>query len=60
MIAFAFAAVILLLLIWRIKRGYANGMMQEIVNLLSGVISLACVVLVFFAVSGAVKNQCIR
>ncbi len=57
MIAFAFAAVILLLLIWRIKRGYANGMMQEIMNLLSGVISLACVVLVFFAVSSAVKKS---
>lgn len=57
MITFAFAAIILLLLIWRIKRGYANGMMQEIVNLLSGVVSLVCVVLVFLAVRSAVDKS---
>lgn len=57
MITFAFAAIILLLLIWRIKRGYANGMMQEIVNFLSGVVSLACVALVFLAVSSAVNKS---
>lgn len=57
MITFAFAAIILLLLIWRIKTGYANGMMQEIVNLLSGVISLACVALVFLAIRSAVNKS---
>lgn len=57
MITFAFAAIILLLLIWRIKRGYANGMMQEIVNFLSGVVSLVCVALVFLAVSSAVNRS---
>lgn len=57
MMKFAFTAIILLLLIWRIKRGFANGMMQEIVNLLSGVISLACVALVFLAVSSAVNKS---
>lgn len=57
MIRFAFTAIILLLLIWRIKRGFTNGMMQEIVNLLSGVISLVCVVLVFFAVRSAVNKS---
>lgn len=57
MIKFAFAAIILLLLIWRIKRGYTNGMMQEIVNLLSGIISLASVALVFLAVSSAVNKS---
>lgn len=57
MITFAFAAMILLLLIWRIKKGFANGMMQEIVNLLSGIISLACVALVFLAVSSAVNKS---
>lgn len=57
MIKFAFTAIILLLLIWRIKRGFANGLMQEVVNLLSGVISLVCVVLVFFAVRSAVNKS---
>lgn len=54
---FAFAAIILLLLIWRMKRGFANGMMQEVVNLLSGIISLACVALVFLAVRSAVNKS---
>ena len=57
MITFAFAAIMLLLLIWRIKRGYANGMMQEIVNFLSGVVSLACVALVFLAVSSLLNKS---
>lgn len=57
MITFAFVAIILLLLIWRIKRGYANGMMQEIVNFLSGVVSLACVALVFLAVSSLLNKS---
>lgn len=56
MITFAFAAVMLLLFIWRIRGGYACGMMQEAVNLLSGVISLACVVLAFLAFT-SVMNQ---
>jgi len=51
MFTFVFAAVILLLFMWRIHRGFVNGIMQEIVNILSGVISLACVVLIFFAIS---------
>ena len=51
MFRFIFAGAIILLFIWRIHRGFANGIMQEIVNLLSGVISLICVVLVFFAIS---------
>ena len=57
MMTFAFAAMILLLLIWRIKKGFANGMMQEIVNLLSGLISLACVALVFIAVTSAMNQS---
>lgn len=51
MVTYIFAVVILLLFIWRVRRGFANGIMQEIVNILSGVISLASVVLIFFAVS---------
>lgn len=51
MFTFIFVAVIFLLFIWRIRRGFDNGIMQEIVNILSGVVSLVCVVLVFFAIS---------
>ncbi|MDE7358599.1 MAG: hypothetical protein K2N39_04070 [Lachnospiraceae bacterium] len=53
----AFAAVVLLLFIWRVRGGYACGMMQEIVNLLSGVISLMCVALVFLAVTSAMSKS---
>lgn len=53
MLTFIFAGAVVLLFIWRIHRGFANGIMQEAVNILSGVISLVCVVLVFFAVSSA-------
>lgn len=51
MVTFIFVTVIFLLFIWRIHRGFANGIMQEVVNILSGVIALASVVLIFFAVS---------
>lgn len=57
MITFAFAAVVFILFIWRIKGGYANGIMQEAVNLLSGVISLVCVALVFLAVTSAMNQS---
>ena len=57
MLTFAFAAVVLLLFIWRTRGGYACGLMQEIVNLLSGVISLACVALVFLAVTSAMNKS---
>ncbi len=57
MLTFAFAAVVLLLFIWRIRGGYACGMMQEVVNLLSGVISLACVALAFLAVTSAMNKS---
>ena len=53
----AFAAIVLLLFIWRVRGGYACGMMQEIVNLLSGVISLVCVALVFLAVTSAMSKS---
>lgn len=57
MLTFAFAAVVFLLFIWRIRGGYACGMMQEVVNLLSGVISLVCVALVFLAVTSAMNKS---
>lgn len=56
-VTFAFLAVVLILLIWRVRGGYACGMMQEIVNLLSGVISLACVALIFLAITSAMSKS---
>lgn len=53
MINFACAAVMLVLLIWRVKRGYACGIMQEIANILSGMVALICVLLLFFAINSA-------
>lgn len=53
MISFACAAVMLVLLIWRVRRGYACGMMQEIANILSGTVALLCVFLIFFAINSA-------
>lgn len=57
LVTFAFAAVVLILFIWRVRGGYACGMMQEIVNLLSGVVSLACVALILLAVSSAMSKS---
>lgn len=54
MINIACAAVILLLLIWRVRRGFACGMMQEIANILSGVVALVCVILILFAINSAI------
>lgn len=51
MTKFIFALIIFLLFIWRIRKGFRNGIMKEIVTILSGVISLISVVLVFFAIS---------
>ena len=46
-----FALILLLLLVWRIKRGFANGIMGEIVTIVSGAVALVCVALIFFAVT---------
>ena len=51
MTKFVFVLIIFLLFVWRIKKGFSNGMMKEIVTILSGTVSLVCVALVFFAIS---------
>ena len=56
MFTFIFVAVVFVLFIRRIHKGFTNGIMQEVVNILSGVISLLCVVLVFFAISSVVQK----
>lgn len=53
MISIACAAVVLLLLLWGVRRGFACGMMQEIANILSGVVAFVCVVLIFLAINSA-------
>ena len=56
-ITFAFVAVIFLLFIWRVRGGYACGMMQELVNVLSGACALVCVALIFIAVNSAMNRS---
>ena len=57
MFTYAFAAAMILLLIWRIKGGYACGMMQEIVNILSGAAALFCAALLLLAVNSAMTKS---
>lgn len=46
-----FILMILLLLVWRTKKGFQNGILEEIVNITSVIISAICIVLVFFTIS---------
>lgn len=48
---FIFVLVVFLVFVWRIKKGFSNGIMKEIANILSAIVSLVCVALVFFAIS---------
>ena len=56
MTKFIFVMVVLLLFVWRIKKGFSNGIMKEIVNILSAVVSLVCVALVLLAISSLVAK----
>ena len=51
MTKFIFAIIVSLLFIWRIKKGFHNGIMKEIVTILSGTVSLVSAALVFFAIT---------
>ena len=51
MVRIVFALIVFLLFIWRIKKGFYNGIIREIVTILSGVVSLVSVILLFFAIS---------
>lgn len=46
-----FVLMILLMLVWRIKKGFQNGILKEIINIISVIISIICIVLVFFTIS---------
>ena len=51
-----FILIICLLAVWRIKKGFRNGMTKEIINILSIFVALVCVTLIFWAVSSAVAH----
>lgn len=46
-----FLLMTLLLLVWRVKKGFQNGILKEIVNILSVIISVICIVLIFFTIN---------
>lgn len=56
MTKFIFVLVVFLLFVWRIKKGFSNGIMKEIVNILSAAVSLVCVALVLLAISSVVAK----
>ena len=56
MTKFIFVLIIFLLFIWRIRRGFHNGIMREVVTILSGAVSLVSVALVFLAISSYVEK----
>lgn len=56
MVQLSFALIVFLLFIWRIKKGFANGVMKEIVTILSGIVSLISVALLFFAVTSVMAK----
>lgn len=56
MAKFLFALAVFLLAVWRVKKGFRNGMLQEIVTILSGIVSLVCVALVFLTVSSVLAQ----
>ena len=46
-----FVLIVIILAVWRIKKGYKNGMVEELVNILSAIVSCVCIALIFFAVT---------
>ena len=56
MAKFIFVLIVFLLFIWRIQKGFGNGVLQEIVTILSGAVSLISLGLVFFAISSYIAN----
>lgn len=51
-----FVLFIFLLLIWRVKKGFHNGMIKEVVNMLSAAVSCICIVLIFFMISSVMAR----
>lgn len=51
-----FILIICLLAVWRIKKGFKNGMVKEIVNILSIFVSLVCITLIFLSISSFIAH----
>ena len=51
-----FVLLSFVLAVWKVKKGFHNGMMKEIVNILSAVISCVCIALVFLTISSVVAR----
>lgn len=47
----AFLLIFLLIAIGRVKKGFQNGIIKEIVSIISTIVSCVCIALVFFMVS---------
>ena len=52
----AFIVIICLLTVWRIKKGFKNGLLKEIINILSIIVSCVCISLVFLSISSVVAH----
>ena len=52
----AFLVAVFFLAIWRIKKGFKNGFIKEIINILSIIVSCACISLVFLVVSSVLAH----
>ena len=51
-----FVLIFIILAAWRVKKGFNNGMVEEIVNILSTIVSCVCIALIFFAVSSVIAR----
>ena len=48
--------IICLLIVWRVKKGFKNGMIKEITNILSIIASLVSITLIFFVISSVMAH----
>ena len=51
-----FIVIILLLAVWRIRKGFRNGMIKEIVNIFSIAAAFICITLLFLTISSIVAK----
>lgn len=49
-------AVVCLIALWRMKKGFRNGMVKEIVNILSIIVACVSITLIFFSISSVVAH----
>lgn len=52
----AFVLIAFILILWRIKKGFQNGMMKEVAGILSAVVSCVCIILIFYTVSSVIAR----